>query len=283
VREGIAVRTGDRSRSELTFPDITITRLGANTVFSFNQAGRSVDLTSGSVLLRVPKNSGGGNIRTNVVSVAVTGTTLVLEATRNNKLYILEGGARTSLVKYRGQTRNVAAGQMFDVPPGAKTLPMPQNFDINKFMQNHPLVTNFPPLPSRGLIAEAAQNQRPPAGGPGGEPVYQGQPVSGDPNYGPGISIQPNLPGILIPGLFPGSHNPGRPPGHGHGDGHQDGTPTHTSQSGQTSGNQVPGTFPGPKKTTFKPGHVQGQGQGVRRLPPKKKRLNEPTDNRQIN
>jgi hypothetical protein len=77
VRENIAVRTGDQSRSELTFADLTINRLGANTIFSFNQAGRSVQLDGGSILLRVPKGSGGGNVRAPAVTVAVTGTTLI--------------------------------------------------------------------------------------------------------------------------------------------------------------------------------------------------------------
>lgn len=40
VDEGTALRTGDHSRSQLTFTDLTIRRLGANTVFSFNKAGR---------------------------------------------------------------------------------------------------------------------------------------------------------------------------------------------------------------------------------------------------
>ena len=46
VDDGTALRTGDDSRSELTFADLTITRLGANTIFSFNKAGRSVRLDS---------------------------------------------------------------------------------------------------------------------------------------------------------------------------------------------------------------------------------------------
>ena len=93
VREGSAVRTGDNSRSELTFTDLTISRLGANTLFSFNNAGRSVQLDGGSILVRVPKDSGGGNVRTKAVSVAITGTTLILETSRagRNRLIMLEG------------------------------------------------------------------------------------------------------------------------------------------------------------------------------------------------
>ena len=59
VREDTSVRTGGESRSELTFADLTIARLGADTIFSFNKAGRDDQLDGGSVLLRVPKNSGG--------------------------------------------------------------------------------------------------------------------------------------------------------------------------------------------------------------------------------
>src|SRR5437588_5822609 len=37
VRQGTAVRTGADSRAELTFTDLTIARMGANTIFSFDE------------------------------------------------------------------------------------------------------------------------------------------------------------------------------------------------------------------------------------------------------
>ncbi len=85
VAEDTGVRTGGESRSELTFADLTITRLGANTIFSFNKAGRNAQVDSGSILLRVPKESGGGRIRTNAVTVAVTGTTVIVESARREE------------------------------------------------------------------------------------------------------------------------------------------------------------------------------------------------------
>ncbi|HKR54517.1 MAG TPA: hypothetical protein VJR93_09240, partial [Chthoniobacterales bacterium] len=51
VRDGTAVRTGLESRSELKFPDQTLARLGANTVFSFNEGTRSLNLQDGAMLL----------------------------------------------------------------------------------------------------------------------------------------------------------------------------------------------------------------------------------------
>src|ERR1700709_1102022 len=101
VAEDTGVRTGDQSRSELTFTDLTITRLGANSVYNYNHAGRSVDLGGGSVLLRVPKDSGGANVRAPAVSVAVTGTTFILESLRGgrSKVSMLEGSGRVTLNK----------------------------------------------------------------------------------------------------------------------------------------------------------------------------------------
>src|SRR6266566_5033854 len=52
VSAGTAVRTGVDSRSELTFSDLTITRLGANTIFSFNEGARQINLGSGAVLVQ---------------------------------------------------------------------------------------------------------------------------------------------------------------------------------------------------------------------------------------
>src|ERR1700716_3363941 len=73
VGAGTAVRTGVDSRTELTFSDLTITRLGANTVFSFNGAARQIDLGSGAVLVQVPRNGAEAKIRTAAVTGAITG------------------------------------------------------------------------------------------------------------------------------------------------------------------------------------------------------------------
>ena len=74
VRDGTAVRTGDDSRTELTFSDQTLARLGANTLFSFNEGTRKLDLGGGAMLLRVPKGAGGATVRTAAVTAAITGT-----------------------------------------------------------------------------------------------------------------------------------------------------------------------------------------------------------------
>jgi FecR protein len=201
VADDTGIRTGGDSRSELTFADLTITRLGANTIFSFSKAGRTANVESGSILLRVPKDSGGGSIRSSAVTVAITGTTVIFEGTRGgrSKVINLEGSSRVALKKNPKEFRQVLAGQMLDVPAGATTLPMPVNVDLNQLMRTHPLITDFKPLPSEPLIMAAAQ-QPPP-------PVYSG------PNIGPsGPIIDPRLPGPGYPPTIPPRTKPSRHP-----------------------------------------------------------------------
>jgi hypothetical protein len=216
VADDTGVRTGGDSRSELTFADLTITRLGSNTIFSFNKAGRNAQVDSGSILLRVPKDSGGGRIKTSAVTVAVTGTTVILESVRGrNKLYVLEGGAKVSLVKYPKQFQYVRGAQMVDVPPGATNVPSPTNFDLKDLMRNHPLITGFPPLPSQDLIVATSQQQPPPAPAPSGPSVFPILPVI---NFGGGFNTGPrhNPPGHH-PQPSPGPNGPS--PGQGDGAG----------------------------------------------------------------
>jgi len=76
VRQGNAVQTGTQSRSELTFRDQTITRLGEKTIYNIG-AGRTIELGSGQFLLYVPKNKGGAQIKMGPVTAAITGTTVL--------------------------------------------------------------------------------------------------------------------------------------------------------------------------------------------------------------
>jgi hypothetical protein len=73
VRQGTAVQTGVQSRSELTFKDQTITRLGEKTIFSVGEGTRTIDLGSGQFLLSVPKKAGGAKVKIGVVTAAITG------------------------------------------------------------------------------------------------------------------------------------------------------------------------------------------------------------------
>jgi hypothetical protein len=73
VHQGTAVQTGVQSRSELTFKDQTITRLGEKTIFSVGKGPRTIDLGSGQFLLYAPKKAGGAKVKAGPVTAAITG------------------------------------------------------------------------------------------------------------------------------------------------------------------------------------------------------------------
>jgi hypothetical protein len=200
VDDGTALRTGDDSRSELTFADLTITRLGANTIFSFNKAGRSIRLDSGSILLYVRKNSGAAEITSKAVSVGITGTTVIFEssATNYDQLIVLEGDARFSLHDYPDQTTEVHKGQLLHVKAGATKLPKPGRVDLKRIVSTHPLIKNFPPLPSLDLII----------GTPNRTVSKPSSPVSGQPAKGAGPVSVPNPPGPPSPGPVASGYPP---------------------------------------------------------------------------
>src|SRR4030095_8609884 len=114
VMDGSAVHTGADSRAELTLADLTITRVGANSVFAFEEDGRVLNVESGAVLLRVPKDSRRARIRSSVLTVGITGTTVMFEFRPRNysKLIVLEGSSEAWLTKYPANRIRVHAGQM---------------------------------------------------------------------------------------------------------------------------------------------------------------------------
>jgi len=161
VRGDTAVRTGVESRAELTFGDLTIARLGANTIFSFNDGTRTVDLKDGAILLRVPKNSGGAKIQTAAVTAAITGTTVIAEYHPKSyaKYLVLEGVMRVYLKKVLGESILLHAGQMIILNPNATRLSEPVDFDLERLLQTSLFIQGFRPIPSFPLMAGEQQKQ----------------------------------------------------------------------------------------------------------------------------
>jgi FecR protein len=169
IHEGTAVRTGTDSRAELTFLDQTLTRLGANTVFSFGAGARTYDLGSGAVLMSAPKQAGTVKITTAVATCAVSGFTVILERHSNtwNKFIILHGDGWLKIKGIAGDPCRLHTGQMVVFPPHPTHCPPVLNIDISKLLHGK-LVKGFKgPLPELDLILADIRNQEttPPSGG----------------------------------------------------------------------------------------------------------------------
>lgn len=170
-----SVQTGRRSRTELTFQDKTITRLGANSTFSFRRGSRDINLNRGSILLQVPKSAGGATIRTATVTAAITGTTLLMEYNEGKwvKLITLEGtvalkiGDRGSKGGIFGGPKKVKvpAGQMIIMRPDGEIITKPVDVDLKRLLATSILAGDktfglLPPEARRHIAAAVAGQER---------------------------------------------------------------------------------------------------------------------------
>ena len=157
VHKGSAVQTGTQSRSELTFQDQSITRLGEKTIFSVGGDARSIELGSGQFLLYVPKKAGGAKVKMGSVTAAITGTTVLGNVNPNGivEFTVLEGTANVRLDSV-GQCLRIHAGQKVTYDPITGRLGDPVDVDIQKQLSS-PLVADFGQLPSATLINQEVQ------------------------------------------------------------------------------------------------------------------------------
>jgi hypothetical protein len=170
VREGTAVKTGIESRAELTFSDQTLTRLGANTVFSFADEARQFDLAGGALLMCAPKGKGEVRINTVGATAGVTGGIAMIETHPKlwTKFIVIEGEACVKLKTSNEACVKLHPGEMLILPSGARRLTQKRSVNLKKLTQTAGLIHQAP-LPSwiDELITTEVERQQasPPPGG----------------------------------------------------------------------------------------------------------------------
>jgi len=151
VTQGMGVRTGVESRAELTFTDLTITRLGANTVFSFKQGSRELDLTSGAVLLQIPPQAPAVKVSTSAVTAAITGGTALFATGPPTKFMVLEGIGTFYPAGHPERAATINGGEMMTMTADGR-MTRPEKFDVKLVLKTSRLIKDFPPLENMPLV-----------------------------------------------------------------------------------------------------------------------------------
>src|SRR5213592_1174502 len=151
VIQGMGVRTGVESRAELTFTDLTITRLGANTVFSFKQGARELDLTSGAVLLQIPPKAPVVKVSTSAVTAAITGGTALFATGPPTKFMVLEGTGTFYPTGHPEKAATINGGEMMTMTANGR-MTKPEKFDVKLVLKTSRLIKDFPPLENLPLV-----------------------------------------------------------------------------------------------------------------------------------
>ncbi len=170
VRDENIVRTGSESRAELEFTDLTLARMGSNSIFSFDAQARALSFTQGAVLFSKPTKSGAIELRSGAITAAITGSTgfisnvpiggikpvkhaPVHSSESTTMVGMLEGkltgDAHWKDKNGREQKMNfrLGAGDMLIAQAGRR--PVIVQFDIPRFLETSPLVKGFSrPLPN---------------------------------------------------------------------------------------------------------------------------------------
>lgn len=227
-----AVQTGANSRTELEFPDKTVTRLGANALFRFTAGGREMDLERGTMLFSSPKGAGGGEVQAGAVTASVAGTNFLLAYVPGKvyKLIVLEGKVLVWLSAFPRQRQQLKAGQMLDFNPNSGKLAPLKSVNLKQLVSSSRLLEGggFNPLPGKApsLIVLAADRQqtrivapKPPAtigrerqvAQQTRNTTQQSQPPQA-PASRPGPAPRPTPP--PLPQATPKKPNPGPPPPH---------------------------------------------------------------------
>jgi ferric-dicitrate binding protein FerR (iron transport regulator) len=138
ITKDLALKTGGDSRAELEFPDLTITRVGANALFRFLAGGRQIILDGGTMLFH--SSTGGGKVEAGAITAAVTGTDFLIsnvqepkakcgpsreEKTkcRRIKVICLSGKVLVHFTANPKARVRLKPGQMVDIAAGANAIP----------------------------------------------------------------------------------------------------------------------------------------------------------------
>ena len=162
VEGDTALQTGGYSRAELQFPDLTITRIGSNSLFRFVTGTREIILDSGTMLFSAPTGAGGGTVRAGVISAAVTGSDFMISNVGRVRVICLSHKVTVYLTANPKIRAQLHPGQMLDIAAGVdRKLPRAATINLGKLLATSKLTEpgGFRPLPSQAILAQNTNRQ----------------------------------------------------------------------------------------------------------------------------
>jgi ferric-dicitrate binding protein FerR (iron transport regulator) len=152
VKGDTGLKTGGDSRAELQFPDLTITRVGSNSLFRFIAGTREMILDSGTLLFSSPAGAGGGKVQAGAITAAVTGTDFMISNVGRVKVICLSHKVTVYLTANPKIRAELLPGQMLDITPGTtgpiRKMPRVTTLDLGKLLATSKLTEagGFRPL-----------------------------------------------------------------------------------------------------------------------------------------
>ena len=162
VKGNTGLKTGNDSRAELQFPDLTIARVGSNSLFRFVAGTREIILDSGTMLFSAPEGAGGGKVRAGSITAAVTGSDFMILNVGRVKVICLSHKVTVYLTANPKIRAELLPGQMLDIAAGTdRKMPRTKTVHLGKLLATSKLgkAGGFRPLPSQAILAQNTNRQ----------------------------------------------------------------------------------------------------------------------------
>ena len=165
VKGETGLKTGGDSRAELQFPDLTITRVGSNSLFRFIAGTREMILDSGTLLFSSPAGAGGGKVQAGAITAAVTGTDFMISNVGTVKVICLSHKVTVYLTANPKIRAELLPGQMLEITPGTtgavRKMPRVTTINLGKLLATSKLTQagGFRPLASQAILVQNTNRQ----------------------------------------------------------------------------------------------------------------------------
>jgi hypothetical protein len=162
IESDAQVGTGEQSMCELLLDDKSITRIGANALFSFVKQERLVKCDKGTFLVSKDPETETITVTTGSVTAAVNGSTVMFDV-KDDATHIAVAETSTGVVvtDKNGKSMTLQSGEGISATPNGMTSSTPKSIDVKDLTSSSPLFTEkgLPPLANDALIKGVASAQ----------------------------------------------------------------------------------------------------------------------------
>ena len=163
VESNTQVGTGAQSMCELSLDDNkSITRIGANAVFSFVEQERLVKCDKGTFLVSKDPATDTMTVTTGSVTAAINGSTVVFDVTGDaTHVAVAETTTGVVVTDKNGKSVTLQSGEGISATPAGRASSAPRSVDVKDLTSSSPLFTEagLAPLANDALIKGVASAQ----------------------------------------------------------------------------------------------------------------------------
>lgn len=152
---GMALRTGDFSRTEIRYDDGSVVRVGPRTLIGIRDI-RNLNLLRGKTLIQKQPTSMQFRVQTPVAHATVLGTELFVSHNEENISHVTTLDGHVEVEGDLGDKQMVNPGEWVEIEPGKK-LEKPTRFDWNKLKQNERFLLDMNFVPTSHDVVDAEE------------------------------------------------------------------------------------------------------------------------------